>query len=143
MEALIAPKVTAKNVTIIPRKIDNLKLTPIKSLVKKKVAAYARVSTDMEEQATSYEAQVDYYENYIKRNKEWEFCGIYADEGLSGTSTKKREGFNRMINDALDGKIDLIITKSISRFARNTVDSLTTIRKLKEKNIEVFLRKKT
>ena len=70
MEALIAPKVTAKNVTIIPRTVDNLKLTPIKSLAKKKVAAYARVSTDMEEQATSYEAQVDYYENYIKRNKE-------------------------------------------------------------------------
>lgn len=141
MEALIAPKVTAKNVTIIPRTVDNLKLTPIKSLAKKKVAAYARVSTDMEEQATSYEAQVNYYENYIKRNKEWEFCGIYADEGLSGTSIKKRDGFNRMINDALNGKIDLIITKSISRFARNTVDSLTTIRKLKEKNIEVFFEK--
>lgn len=141
METLISPKVTAKNVIIIPRKIDSQDLTQIKNVEKKKVAAYARVSTDMEEQITSYEAQVNYYGNYIKQNKEWEFVDIYADEGISATSIKKREGFNRMIADALDGKIDLIITKSISRFARNTVDSLSTIRKLKEKNVEVFFEK--
>ena len=108
---------------------------------KRRVAAYARVSTDSDEQLSSYEAQVDFYTGYIQRNPEWEFVEVYTDEGVSGTNTKKREGFNRMISDALAGKIDLILTKSISRFARNTVDSLTTIRKLKEKGIEVYFEK--
>ena len=90
---------------------------------KRRVAAYARVSTDSDEQLSSYEAQVDFYTGYIQRNPEWEFVEVYTDEGVSGTNTKKREGFNRMISDALAGKIDLILTKSISRFARNTVDS--------------------
>lgn len=108
---------------------------------KKRVAAYTRVSTDSDEQFTSYEAQVDFYTRHIQSNPEWEFVGVYADEGVAGTSTKHREGFNRMINDAVSGKIDLILTKSISRFARNTVDSLTTIRKLKEKGIEVYFEK--
>ena len=98
---------------------------------KRRVAAYARVSTAAEEQETSLAAQRDYYEQYIKENKEWEFVGIYYDDGISGLSFRNRDGFNRMVNDALDGKIDLILTKSLSRFARNTVDTLTTIRKLK------------
>lgn len=108
---------------------------------KRRVAAYARVSTDNEEQQTSYEAQVDFYTRYIQSHPDWEFVGVYADEGISGTSTKKREGFNRMIADAMAGKIDLILTKSISRFARNTVDSLTAIRQLKEKGVEVYFEK--
>lgn len=106
--------------------------------VKKRVAAYARVSTDSEEQLSSYEIQVKYYTNHIKSNENWEFVEAYTDEGITGVSTKRRDGFNRMIRDALDGKIDLIITKSVSRFARNTVDTLTTVRKLKEKGVEVY-----
>jgi len=108
---------------------------------KRRVAAYARVSTAAEEQETSLAAQRDYYEQYIKENKEWEFVGIYYDDGISGLSFRNRDGFNRMIKDALDGKIDLILTKSLSRFARNTVDTLTTIRKLKAANIEVYFEK--
>jgi DNA invertase Pin-like site-specific DNA recombinase len=108
---------------------------------KKRVAAYARVSTDDREQLTSYEAQVDFYTRHIKANEAWEFVGVYTDEGISATNTKHRDGFNRMIADALDGRIDLILTKSVSRFARNTVDSLTTVRKLKEKGVEVYFEK--
>lgn len=100
------------------------------------IETYARVSTDNEEQLTSYEAQVDYYTNYIQGRDDWEFVSVYTDEGITGTNTKKREGFKSMVADALSGKIDLIITKSVSRFARNTVDSLTTIRSLKEHNVE-------
>ena len=99
------------------------------------------MSTDSDEQFTSYEAQVDYYTQYIKRNPEWEFVKVYTDEGISGTNTKHRIGFNEMIADAMSGKIDLIVTKSVSRFARNTVDSLVTIRKLKEKGVEVYFEK--
>ena len=108
---------------------------------KKRVAAYARVSSSQDEQLSSYEAQVEFYERHIKSNPEWEFVEVYADEGISGTNTKKRDGFNRMVADAMAGKIDLILTKSISRFARNTVDTLTTIRKLKEKGVEVYFEK--
>ena len=130
-----------KSVTTIPARINKKTATPIDSPRKRRVAAYARVSTDSEEQATSYEAQVDYYTNYIKSRNDWEFVRVYADEGITGTNTKDRVEFKAMINDALDGKIDLIITKSVSRFARNTVDTLTTGRKLKEKNIEVWFEK--
>ncbi len=108
---------------------------------KKKVAAYARVSTETEEQANSYQAQVDYYTKLIQTNTAWDFVEVYTDEGISGTSTKNRDGFNRMIADAIAGKIDMILTKSCSRFARNTVTTLTTIRKLKEKGIDVFFEK--
>ena len=107
-------------------------------IVKQRVAAYARVSTEHEEQQNSYEAQVDHYTKEIKRHSEWIFVEVYTDKGISGTNTKKREGFNRMVKDALDGKIDLILTKSVSRFARNTVDTLTTIRKLKERGVAVY-----
>ena len=89
----------------------------------------------------SYEAQRDYYTNYIKGNADWEFAGIYSDEGISGTSTKKREGFQQMVADALAGRIGLILTKSVSRFARNTVESLTTIRELKAHGTEVYFEK--
>lgn len=82
-----------------------------------------------------------YYKTYIEGHDDWEFVGMYSDEGITATNTKKRDGFNQMVEDALDGKIDLIRTKSVSRFARNTVDSLTTIRKLKEKGIEVYFEK--
>jgi len=131
----------AKRVTTIPATISRYTAAPINSKKKRRVAAYARVSTDHEEQLTSYEAQVDYYTNYIKGRDDWEFVAVYADEGITGCNTKRREGFNTMVSDALAGRIDLIITKSVSRFARNTVDSLTTIRKLKEHNIECFFEK--
>ena len=85
--------------------------------------------------------QVAHYTQFIQKNPEWELAGIYADDGITGTNTKKREEFNRMIQDCMDGKIDMIITKSISRFARNTLDCLKYIRELKEKNIPVFFEK--
>ena len=107
----------------------------------RRVAGYARVSTDMEEQAGSYATQVAYYTNYIQDHEGWELAGIYTDEGISGTSTAKRGGFQTMIKDALGGGIDLIVTKSVSRFARNTVDSLTTVRNLKDAGVEVFFEK--
>lgn len=131
----------AKSVITIPATRSRYTAVPINSQGKRKVAGYARVSTDHEEQQTSYEAQVDYYTNYIKGRADWEFVSVYTDEGISATSTTKRDGFNTMIADALDGRIDLIITKSVSRFARNTVDSLTTIRKLKENGIECYFEK--
>jgi len=108
---------------------------------KLRVAAYCRVSTDSEEQETSYETQVTHYTEYISKNPEWIFAGIFADDGISGTNTKKRTEFNRMIDECMAGNIDMIITKSISRFARNTLDCLQYIRQLKEKNIPVFFEK--
>ena len=131
----------ARAVTVIPATMDPMTRMPTTVSVKRRVAGYARVSTDSDEQFTSYEAQVDYYTQYIKRHAEWQFVEVYTDEGISGTNTKHREGFNRMIEDALNGKIDLIVTKSVSRFARNTVDSLVTVRKLKEKGVEVYFEK--
>ena len=130
-----------REITVIPPTLLQKSFTDNKFTTKRKVAAYARVSTDNEEQLSSFEAQRDYYMKYIKSKVEWEFVDIYKDEGISGTSTKKRDGFNRMISDALEGKIDLIITKSVSRFARNTVDSLTTVRQLKEKGVEIYFEK--
>ncbi len=130
----------AKVITI-PATRNRYTTKPIHSEKKRKVAGYARVSTDHEEQKTSYEAQVDYYTDYIKRHEDWEFVSVYTDEGISATSTTKRDGFNQMVADALNGHIDLIITKSVSRFARNTVDSLTTIRKLKEHKVECYFEK--
>lgn len=111
------------------------------SLKKRRVAGYARVSTDHEVQATSYESQMRYYSEYINGRDDWEFVKMYSDEGISGTNTKLRTGFKSMVEDALDGKIDLIITKSVSRFARNTVDSLTTVRQLKEVGVEIYFEK--
>ena len=107
----------------------------------KRVAAYCRVSTEEEEQQSSYEAQCSYYTDKIMTNPEWSMAGIYADEGITGTSTKKREEFNRMIRKCRQKKIDLILTKSISRFARNTVDCLKHVRVLKELGIGVYFEK--
>ena len=130
-----------KNVRTIPATISRFTATPLTAKEKRKVAAYARVSTDHEEQQSSYEAQVDYYTNYIKSRDDWEFVALYSDEGISGCNTKHRDGFNTMVQDALAGKINLIITKSVSRFARNTVDSLSTIRKLKDNGCECYFEK--
>lgn len=112
-------------------------------LKKVMVAAYCRVSTDSEEQEISYEAQVTHYTEYIQKNPEWELAGIFADDGISGTNTKKRDEFNRMIDECMAGNIDMIITKSISRFARNTLDCLQYIRQLKDKNIPVYFEKES
>ncbi|MBR4742665.1 MAG: recombinase family protein [Oscillospiraceae bacterium] len=130
-----------RKVQTIPATLTRFSATPISAQKKRRVAGYARVSTDHDDQFTSYEAQIDYYTNYIKGRDDWEFVSVYTDEGITGTSTKRREGFKRMIADTLDGRIDLIVTKSVSRFARNTVDSLTTIRQLKENGIEVYFEK--
>ena len=130
-----------REVTVIPRK-PRVGNTATKIEVKKlRVAAYCRVSTDTEEQASSYETQISHYEEYIRSKPEWELVNVYADDGISATSTKKREEFNRMIEDCKKGLIDMIITKSISRFARNTVDCLNYIRMLKDMNIQVYFEK--
>lgn len=129
------------NITVIPATKALHTQMPINTRSRRRVAGYARVSTDSEEQLTSYEAQVDYYTRFIRSNPDWEFVDVYTDEGISALNTKHRDGFNRMIEDALAGKINLIVTKSVSRFARNTVDSLSTIRLLKEHGVEVFFEK--
>ena len=97
-----------------------------------RVAAYCRVSTDSAEQKTSYRTQKAFYTDMIQRHPGWTFAGIYADEGITGTSRLHRDEFNQMLEDARHGKIDLIVTKSISRFARNTVDTLDCARQLKQ-----------
>ena len=129
------------NITVIPATKTLHSKMPVNARSRRKVAGYARVSTDSEEQLTSYEAQVDYYTKFIRSNPDWEFVDVYTDEGISATNTRHRDGFNRMIADALAGRIDLIVTKSVSRFARNTVDSLTAVRKLKEHGTEVYFEK--
>ena len=130
----------AKNITVIPatRKVGTRQ---VESTNKLRVAAYCRVSTEMEEQESSYEVQVEHYTSYINSKAEWEFVGIYADDGISGTNTKKRSQFNKMIEDCREGKIDMILTKSISRFSRNTVDCLKYTRELKDLNIAVYFEK--
>lgn len=137
---MTVPRPTSPNVTVIPvrKTFGNRELT---QETKIRVAAYCRVSTDREEQESSYEVQVQHYTDFIKGNPKWEYAGIYADDGLSATNTKKREAFNRMIDDCMDGKIDMIITKSISRFARNTIDCLKYVRQLKEKHIPIVFEK--
>jgi DNA invertase Pin-like site-specific DNA recombinase len=127
-------------VTVIPAKPVQV-LKGLEATAKLRVCAYARVSTDNEEQLSSYQAQVEHYTSYIQNNPAWEFCGIFADEGISGTNTKKRVEFNRMIEDCMAGKIDMVITKSISRFARNTLDTLKYVRQLKEKGVAIFFEK--
>jgi len=104
------------------------------SIKKTRVAAYCRVSTDTEEQASSFQLQVEHYTQYIQKNPAWEFVKVYSDEGISGTSVNHREGFKEMIEDCKTGKIDLVITKSISRFARNVTDCLQYLRMLREKD---------
>ena len=131
----------ASNVTVIPAKktIGTQKTTD--KVQKTRVAAYCRVSTDSDEQETSYETQIEHYTSFINSHPDWVLAGIYADDGISGMNTKKRDEFQRMINDCNEGKIDMVITKSISRFARNTVDCLNYTRALKNKNIGVYFEK--
>ena len=105
---------------------------------KLRVAAYARVSTDSDEQATSFYSQQKYYMDKILSNPNWSFVEVYADEGISGTQAFKRDNFLRMIKDAKEGGIDLILTKSISRFARNTLDTLKYVRTLKDSNVAIL-----
>ncbi|WP_458861604.1 recombinase family protein [Streptococcus agalactiae] len=106
-----------------------------------KVAAYCRVSTDQEEQLSSYENQVNYYREFISKHEEYELVDIYADEGISATNTKKRDAFNRLIQDCRAGKVDRILVKSISRFARNTLDCIKYVRELKELGVGVTFEK--
>lgn len=127
----------------IPAKKRIGNMSESKGSKKIRVAAYCRVSTDTEEQATSYQTQIEHYQEVISKNPEWTFAGIFADDGISATSTKNREEFNKMIRECMNGKIDMIITKSISRFARNTVDCLNYIRQLKAKNIPVYFEKES
>ena len=131
-------------VTKIPKKTVTL-IQPKKSFIvdkekhrQKRVAAYCRVSTGSDEQITSYNNQMKVYTEMIAANKEWEFAVLYADEGISGTRADKRPHFQKMIDDCLKGKIDMIITKSVSRFARNTVECLDYVRMLKEKGIGIY-----
>ena len=131
----------ARKVTQIPATRALHTGTSLTETKARRVAGFARVSTDHDDQVTSYHAQVDYYTQYITNHAGWQLVKVYTDEGITGTSTTKRAGFQQMVSDALAGKIDLIITKSVSRFARNTVDSLTTVRALKEKGVEVYFEK--
>ena len=125
------------------RKITKIEANPLLAQDKKhpcmiRVAAYCRVSTDDKDQINSYNAQIAYYTDTIAKRPNSVFAGIYADEGITGTSTKKRKDFLRLMNDCEKGKVDYILTKSISRFARNTVDSLSWVRKLRAKGIGVY-----
>ena len=127
-----------KELVIIPATV---KPENKKAYQQKRVAAYCRVSTDSEEQLTSYENQLEYYTEKIMKNPDWDMVGIFADEGLTGTQTKNRVEFNKMIKMCKKGKIDLILTKSISRFARNTVDCLNFVRALKAIDVAVVFEK--
>lgn len=110
-------------------------------ITRQRVAAYVRVSTDDEEQIESFQSQKKYYQDKISENRDWVMVGIYADEAITGTKVDKREQFQKMIQDCMDGKIDVIMTKSVSRFSRNTVDILQYVRLLKEKGIAVIFEK--
>lgn len=132
----------ARNITVIPaRQISSADESMGQSVQKLRVAAYCRVSTAQEEQLLSYENQVNYYTKFINENPLYEYAGTYADEGISATNTKKRDEFKRMIADCRAGKIDMVITKSISRFARNTLDCLNYVRELKELGIGIIFEK--
>ena len=126
---------TNKQVQVIkPKQVNTSLATTAETL---RVAAYIRVSTDHEEQKASFESQKEYFMDKINKNPAWTLVDIYEDEAISGTGTEKRKDFNRLINDSMDGKIDLILTKSLSRFSRNTVDTLKYIRLLKSKNVAI------
>ncbi|WP_217957894.1 recombinase family protein [Acutalibacter muris] len=130
----------ARTVTVIPAKPQGP--VPGQPATKKlRVAAYCRVSTDKDEQLNSFEVQKTYYTEKIASNPDWKMAGIFADEGITGTSMKKRDEFMRMLRHCREGRIDMILVKSVSRFGRNTVDVMKTIRSLREKNITVFFEK--
>ena len=128
-----------KRVDLIPANVLVGKASTRKK--KLRVAAYCRVSTEQEEQQSSYAAQIAYYTDKISQNKDWELAGIFADEGITGTSTKKRDEFLKLMALCEKGKIDMVLTKSVSRFSRNTLDAITYIRKLKAKGIPVIFEK--
>ena len=111
------------------------------TITRKRVAAYVRVSTNGEEQLQSFNSQKEYYQEKISANKEWALVGIYADEGITGTKTNKRDEFLRMIDDCMNGLVDIVITKSVSRFSRNLVDVLSYTRMLKAKGVTVIFEK--
>ena len=119
------------------RKITKLERRTATLPARKKVAAYARVSKDTERLMHSVSEQISYYSTLIQKNPEWDYAGVYADCGITGTLTSMRDEFQRMLSDCEAGKIDIILTKSISRFARNTVDLLETVRHLKSIGVEV------
>src|SRR5574344_2207910 len=119
-------------------KIRRIERTLPQIMLRKKVAAYARVSESTEQLMHSLSAQISYYSSLIQKNPEWEYVGVYADEGITGTSTKHRDEFKRLVEDCTAGKIDMGLVKSISRFARDTVDTLETTRYLKSIGIDVF-----
>lgn len=131
----------ARSITVIPAKAPTITENGQQIVLKKKVTAYCSVSTDREEQLSSYENQVSYYTELITKEPTYQMVDVYADEGISGTNTKKRDDFNRMLKDCRAGKIDLIITKSISRFARNTLDCLNYVRELKELGVGIVFEK--
>ncbi len=126
------------NVEVIKAKNTAINRTHSQTIQKLRVCAYCRVSTNSEDQLNSYKSQMKYYTDLIQKSNEWEFVEIYADEAITGTQVTKREEFQRMINDCMNNEIDMVITKSISRFARNTLDTLKYVRMLKEKNIAVY-----
>lgn len=128
----------AGKVNIIKANPSSVSRNRGKTVERKRVAAYCRVSTDNEEQINSYHSQVRYYTDLINQNPEWTMAGVYADEAITGTQVSKRNGFQKMIYACLNGQVDMVITKSISRFARNTLDTLKYVRMLKEKNIPVL-----
>ena len=114
---------------------------PAGEIRKLRVAAYCRVSTELEQQQSSYDIQIEYYTRHIMQNPNWIFAGVFADDGRSATNTFRRDDFNQLMDQCLKGKVDMVITKSISRFARNTVDCISWVRKLKEKNVAVYFEK--
>jgi len=137
----MAQETLERRVRVIPAtRPANRPNAPLRS-GKQRVAAYCRVSTDSEEQLNSYAAQMSHYTQKIEENPDWEMAGVFADEGITGTSMKKRAEFNRMIAACKRGRIDMILTKSASRFARNTVDCLKVIRELKARGIAVIFEK--
>lgn len=129
----------AKSVMVIPA--SQIKKSAEGTKKKTRVAAYCRVSTEQEEQLGSFENQVSYYTELINKNPDWEMAGIFSDEGISGTGTKKRQGFQNLIRACREGKVDRVITKSISRFARNTADCLRYSRELKDLGIPIYFEK--
>lgn len=123
------------------KKITKIEAAESKSKKKLRVAAYCRVSTDNDAQLESLDTQKTHYESYISARNEWELAGIYVDEGISGTSAEKRTELMKMMADCETGKIDFVITKSISRFSRNTTDCLEMVRKLLDLNNPIFFEK--
>ena len=113
----------------------------VREIRKLRVAAYCRVSTELEQQQSSYDIQIEYYTRHIMQNPNWIFAGVFADDGRSATNTFRRDDFNQLMNQCMKGKVDMVITKSSSRFARNTVDCISWVRKLREKNVAVYFEK--